>query len=206
MNCYTVSFRSTCLSIAFALLALPASSAWTVSVDGSTPEVTDGHWVIKLNNKKSAVFVSTDGATTILDMTTLNDDLAAAGKTYKCTELDANGFRGSTYAVLTTDLTEIHFPDEVTKIGQQCFQRCEKLATVELGTSFASFANTHGFSQCNALYTLYVRGETPIPGTIHLPDVVSSLPNYTFENCNQYTNLVARGVKSIGQATFPERV
>ena len=202
MNCYTVSFRSTCLFIAFALTALiPTQASWIVSVDGDAPEVTDGHWVIKLNNKKAAAFVSTDSATTVLDMSTLNADLAAAGKTYQCTELAANGFRGSNYSVLTTDLTEIHFPDEVTKIGQQCFQRCEKLVTVELGTSFASFASTHGFSQCNSLYTVYVRGETPVPGTVRLPDAVPSLPNYTFENCNQFLHLIARGVKSVGQAS-----
>lgn len=185
---------------AFAL-TLPALATWTVSTDGNTPEITDGHWTIKLNNKYKAAFVSTDETTTILDMSTLNDDLETAGKSYRCTELDANGFRGSSYAVLKTKLTEIHFPDEVTAIGQQCFQNCNALRTVELGRSFAKFNNTHGFSQCNALYTVYVRGETPVEGTIHLPDAVPSLPNYTFENCNQFLHLIARGVKSVGQAS-----
>lgn len=185
---------------AFAL-TLPALATWTVSTDGSTPEITDGHWTIKLNNKYKAAFVSTDETTTILDMTTLNDDLETAGKSYRCTELDANGFRGSSYAVLKTKLTEIHFPDEVTAIGEQCFQNCNALRTVELGSSFAKFNNKHGFSQCNALYTVYVRGETPVEGTIHLPDAVPSLPNYTFENCNQFLHLIARGVKSVGQAS-----
>ena len=193
-----------CAFAAFAALAMTAlsvSAAWTVTNDGDTPEMTDGHWTIKLNNKKSAVFVSTDGATTVLDMSTLNADLAAAGKTYQCTELADNGFRGSTYSALVNGLTEIRFPDEVTQIGLQCFQRCEKLVTVELGTSFAKFANSHGFSQCNSLLTVYVRGETPVVGTVHLPDAVPSLPNYTFENCNQFKHLVARGVKSVGQAS-----
>ena len=208
MNCYTVSFRSTYLVIVLAFLALPAAATWTVSVDGSTPEVTDGHWVIKLNNKKAAAFVSTDSTTTVLDMSTLNADLAAAGKTYQCTEIAANGFRAqSSYnnganVVLQTGLAELQLPDEVTSIGQDGFHGCSSLTTVELGTGFNKFASSHGFSQCNSLYTVYVRGETPIPGTIHMPDVVSSLPNYTFESCSQYTNLVARGVKSIGQATF----
>ncbi len=187
--------------LALLALALPAFATWTVSTDGSTPEITDGHWTIKLNNKYKAAFVSTDETTTILDMATLNDDLETAGKSYRCTELDANGFRGSNYAVLKTKLTEIHFPDEVTAIGQQCFQNCNALRTVELGRSFAKFNNTHGFSQCNALYTVYVRGETPVEGTVHLPDAVSALPNYTFENCNQFLHLIARGVKSVGQAT-----
>ena len=62
---------------AFAL-TLPALATWTVSTDGSTPEITDGHWTIKLNNKYKAAFVSTDETTTILDMTTLNDDLETA--------------------------------------------------------------------------------------------------------------------------------
>ena len=193
--------RHTLAALAAFALTLPALATWTVSTDGNTPEITDGHWTIKLNNKKAAAFVSTDETTTILDMSTLNDDLAAAGKTYKCTELAANGFRGSSYAVLKTKLTEIHFPDEVTAIGEQCFQNCNALRTVELGSSFAKFNNKHGFSQCNALYTVYVRGETPVEGTIHLPDAVPSLPNYTFENCNQFLHLIARGVKSVGQAS-----
>ena len=182
-------------------LALPASAAWTVTVDGSTPEVSDGHWTIKLNNKKSAAFVSTDGATNVLDMSTLNADLAAAGKTYRCTEFGANAFRGSSYSALVNGLAEIRFPDEVTQIGQQCFQGCKGLVTVELGASFAKFANSHGFSQCQSLLTVYVRGETPVEGTVHLPDAVPSLPNYTFENCNKFKHLVARGVKSCGQAS-----
>ena len=60
--------------LALLALALPAHAAWTVTTDGNTPEVSDGHWTIKLNNKKSAVFVSTDGATNVLDMSTLNAD------------------------------------------------------------------------------------------------------------------------------------
>ena len=207
MNYYTVSFRSTYLSIAFALLALPAAATWTVSSDGSAPEVTDGHWVIKLNNKKAAAFVSTDGATTVLDMSTLNADLAAAGKTYQCTEIAANGFRAqSSYnsganVVLQTGLTELRLPDEVTSIGQECFHGCVGLATVQLGTGFQKFASDHAFSGCSALATIYTRGETPVLGTVHLPDIVPSLPNYTFEGCAAIVHLVARGVKSVGQAS-----
>ena len=81
-----------CAFAALAAFSLAASAfaAWTVTDDGSTPVVTDGHWVIKLNSKKAAAFVSTDGATTVLDMSTLNTDLAAEGKTYQCTEIYQN--------------------------------------------------------------------------------------------------------------------
>ena len=181
-------------------LALPASAAWTVVDDGSTPQVSDGHWVIKLNNKKSAAFVSTDGATTLLDMTTLNADLAAEGKTYKCTEIAGSGFRGQNVAALKTGVTEIRLPDEVTSIGQDSFHGCSALTNVMLGTGFVKFSSTHGFSQCGALATVYTRGETPVAGTVHLPDTVSSIPNYTFEGCAAIVHLVARGVKSVGQA------
>ena len=193
--------RHTLAALAAFALTLPALATWTVSTDGNTPEITDGHWTIKLNNKYKAAFVSTDETTTILDMTTLNDDLKTAGKSYRCTELDANGFRGGNYAVLKNKLTEIHFPDEVTAIGEYCFGSCSALRTVELGRSFDKFNSHHVFSYCTALYTVYVRGETPVEGTIHLPDAVSALPNYTFENCNQFLHLIARGVKSVGQAT-----
>ena len=130
--------------------SLPAWATWTVTVDGSTPEVSDGHWTIKLNNKKSAAFVSTDGATTLLDMTTLNADLAAEGKTYRCTEIAGSGFRGQNVAVLKTGLTELRLPDEVTSIGQDSFHGCSALTSVMLGTGFNKFASTHGFSQCGA--------------------------------------------------------
>ena len=193
----------TILFSVLAVLAIPSFAAWTIVSEGSNPQVTDGNWVIQLNSKYKAKFVSkADGGSTVLDMSTLNADLAAAGYSYKCTELDANGFRGSSYDILKTELTEIYFPDEVTKIGQQCFQNCNALVTVELGRSFNSFANAHGFSQCNSLMTLYTRGEEKVVGTIKIPDVVTSLPNYTFENCNSYSNMIARGVKKIGQATF----
>ena len=201
MNGFTVLFRSTCLSIAFAFLALPAAATWTVSVDGSTPEVTDGHWVIKLNNKKAAAFVSTDSTTTVLDMSTLNADLAAAGKTYRCTEIAGSGFRGQNISALKAGLAELRLPDELTSIGQECFHGCAGLATVQLGTGFQKFASDHAFSGCSALATIYTRGETPVLGTVHLPDIVLSLPNYTFEGCAAIVHLVARGVKSVGQAS-----
>ncbi len=186
--------------LALCALALPAFATWTVTNDGSTPEVSDGHWTIKLNNKKSAVFVSTDGATTLLDMTTLNADLEAEGKTYRCTEIAGSGFRGQNVAALKTGLAELRLPDEVTSIGQDSFHGCSALTNVMLGTGFTKFASTHGFSQCGALATVYTRGETPVPGTVHLPDVVTSIPNYTFETCSSILHLVARGVKTVGQA------
>ena len=182
-------------------LALPASAAWTVVDDGSTPQVSDGHWVIKLNNKKSAAFVSTDGATTLLDMTTLNADLEAEGKTYRCTETASSGFRGQNIAALKNGLTELRLPDELTTIGQECFHGCSALTNVMLGTGFQKFASDHAFSNCSALETVCTRGETPVPGTVHLPDVVPSIPNYTFESCASIVHLVARGVKSVGQAS-----
>ncbi|MBO6120808.1 MAG: leucine-rich repeat protein [Kiritimatiellae bacterium] len=197
-----------CAFAALAVFSLAASAfaAWTVTDDGSTPVVTDGHWTIKLNNKKSAVFVSTDGATTVLDMSTLNADLAAEGKTYRCTEIAGSGFRGQNVAVLKTGLTELRLPDEVTSIGQDSFHGCSALTSVMLGTGFNKFASTHGFSQCGALATVYTRGETPVPGTVHLPDVVSSIPNYTFESCKSIVRLVACGVKSVGVSGCFENV
>ena len=190
--------RHTLAALAAFALTLPALATWTVSTDESTPEITDGHWTIKLNNKKSAMFVSTDGATTLLDMTTLNADLEAEGKTYRCTEIAGSGFRGQNVAALKTGLAELRLPDEVTSIGQDSFHGCSALTNVMLGTGFTKFASTHGFSQCGALATVYTRGETPVPGTVHLPDVVTSIPNYTFESCKSIVRLVACGVKSVG--------
>ncbi len=188
--------------LVLAAFVLSAQATWTVTTDDSNPIVTDGHWTIKLYNKSKAAFVSTDGTTTILDMSTLNSDLEAAGKTYKCTAIDSSGFRGQNVSAIKTALTQVIFPDELATIMESSFQGCEGLTSVELGAGFQGFSSHHAFAGCKALETIYTRGETPVTGTIHLPDCVASLPNYTFESCQKMKHLIARGAKTIGQGTF----
>ncbi len=193
------------ISILFAfvtVLSIDAFAAWTVVSDGTNPQVTDGNWVIQLNSKYKAKFVSKSGTSTVLDMSTLNSDLAAAGVTYVCTEMDNLGFAGESFSQLKTDLTEVYLPDEVVKIGEKCFHNSAALTLVELGTSFTTFSSSHVFYGCSALATIYTRGETPVVGTVKLPSVVTSLPGYTFYSVRAMKKFIAPGVKSIGQGTF----
>ena len=52
------------LCCALALFASNAFAAWTVVSDGTNPQVTDGNWVIQLNSKYKAKFISKSGTTT----------------------------------------------------------------------------------------------------------------------------------------------
>ena len=195
MNCYTVSFRSTCLSIAFALLALPASAAWTVTTSGTSPVVTDGDWLLTVNNGTS-LSVSTTGSSTLLDMSTLCEDTGLSPTTCNNDFLRSNA-----------SIEEVRLPTSLESLSKQCFQYCSALTTVELGPSFQGFASTHAFSQCYSLTTIYTRGEPKVEGLVKLPDVVTSIPGFTFEmpwNHNNTTvkQILARGVTAVDTAAF----
>lgn len=109
------------------LAAANLFAAWTVVSEGNNPQVSDGNWVIQLNSKSKAMFVSKSGTSTVLDMSTLNSDLAAAGYDYVCTEIAYNGFYGNTYSQMKTDLTAVKLPNEVTRIGGNAFRECDAL-------------------------------------------------------------------------------
>ena len=195
MNGYTVSFHSTCLSVAFALFALPAAAAWTVTTSGTSPVVTDGDWSLTVNNGTS-LSVSTTGSSTLLDMSTLCEDTGLSPTTCNNDFLRSNA-----------SIEEVRLPTSLESLSKQCFQYCSALTTVELGPAFQGFASTHAFSQCYSLTTIYTRGEPKVEGLVKLPDIVTSIPGFTFEMPYNHNNttvrqILARGVTSVDTAAF----
>ena len=121
--------------LALFALALPASAAWTVTSAGTSPVVSDGDWSLTVNNGTS-LSVSTAGATTLLDMSTLCEDTGLSP-----TACNNDFLRGN------ATIVEVRLPTSLESLSKQCFQNCYALTTIELGPAFRRFASTHAFSQ-----------------------------------------------------------
>ena len=110
------------LALAFcSLAAVPARATWSVAVDGASgaAQITDGNWTLVLyySNVAQARVKYSDhaGGTGVLDLTTVNADLEAAGSSFRITEVDYQGFNSKSV------LTEVYLPDYIKKLGQQSF-------------------------------------------------------------------------------------
>ena len=123
-----------------------------------------------------------------------------------------------------TGLTSVTIPNSVTTIGNSAFYNCSKLTSVEIPSSVASIGNG-AFSNCktltsidvaegNANYTsidgvLYGKDRKTLIGcpggktSITIPNSVTSIGNYAFENCSGLTNItIPNSVTSIGDGAF----
>ena len=180
------------LSFAFAfcaLAAVPAHATWSVAVDGGsgTAKITDGNWTLVLyynNNNVTQARVKYSahaGGTGVLDLTTVNADLEAAGSSFRITEVDYQGFNSKSV------LTEVYLPDYITKLGERSFMYCSNLTKVCL-SSAAVFVSSHTFSCCPNLETVYYNGVEPETGTVRIPASVTDIKNNVFEHGSGYNN------------------
>ena len=154
---------------------------------------TDGDCEVHIFTVDNIVYlapklIAADG---VLDMTTLDTDTGL-----EPTSIFYRAFNGN------RDLVEIHFPDSVENLGQECFQYASNLAEVELGAGFASFGPRHAFSKCTALATLWKRGDTRVEGQIRIPDDITELPQCTFEDVDGIRDVLAPAVVSLGISCF----
>lgn len=196
-------------TFALSLLAvLPAQAGWApndINTDnnGSRPQITNGVWTLTLYDKARAKYLShEEGASTVLDLRDVNTDLAAAGSTLKVTGIDNSGFDGNTI------VTEVYLPDDITELRQYAFRLCSALTKVCLSKN-AYFSSTHVFSQCAALETVYYNGVDPETGTVQLPESVTEIKNYTFEQSNtsngKIKKVVAPEATSIQEFAFQQQ-
>lgn len=124
-------------------------------------------------------------------------------------------------------LDEITIPDSVTQIGASAFNSCKILRTVEIGAGLETYGN-QAFDQCENLSmfivspannkfssdtygVLFDKEKTTLhicPTQINIesytiPDSVTSIKAYAFNNCKKLKNIVVGdGVKTIGQWAF----
>ena len=199
------------LALAFcSLAAVPARATWSVAVDGASgaAQITDGNWTLVLyySNVAQARVKYSDhaGGTGVLDLTTVNADLEAAGSSFRITEVDYQGFNSKSV------LTEVYLPDYIKKLGQQSFMYCANLTKVCL-SSEAVFVSTHTFSCCPNLETVYYNGVAPETGTVRIPASVTDIKNNVFEHGDGYNNgntnrkikrIYAPGITAIQQKAF----
>lgn len=202
------------LLILSALAAVPAMAmTWSVNSNNANQIVDDtGSWTITLNKNfnntyngvqvkgasvNGAAYVE-NGANGVLDLTTVNDDLAEDGITLVAFDDEKFYNKG----IVSTSLTEVYMPDSIQYIGKGLFRDCKKLAKVKISANVVRF---HGdgrqFGGCTSLTTVYSSERTVETGTLALPMCFTEIPEFAFENC-PFTCIYAPGVTVVLRGAF----
>ena len=103
-----------------------------------------------------------------------------------------------------SSLTAINIPESVTSIGSYAFYNCTSLVAVHI-SNIAAWCNINfSSSETNPLYyakSLYLNGE--LVTELIIPEGVTSIGNYTFNNCNSLVAMnIPESVTSIGKNAF----
>ena len=100
------------------------------------------------------------------------------------TNIGNNAFQGC------SSLTTVELPDSLTNIGQDAFDGCTSLTTVELPDSLTSIGN-FAFWGCSSLTT------------VELPDSLTSIGNSAFDGCTSLTTVeLPDSLTNIGNNAF----
>ena len=153
------------LVVPCALAVLPARAAtWSIDPDNANRIVDDtGSWTLTLGNHNAtydgvrvsgkeiaAAAYEEHGAGGVLDLTTVNADLAASGITVVAIG-DGKFYNNAAGAALTA----VYMPDTIGYIGQNAFRGCTALAKAKISTGVARFhGNGRQFGGCTALATV----------------------------------------------------
>jgi hypothetical protein len=200
------------LVVPCALAVLPARAAtWSIDPDDANRIVDDtGSWTLTLGNHNAtydgvrvsgkeiaAAAYEEHGAGGVLDLTTVNADLAASGITVVAIG-DGKFYNNAAGAALTA----VYMPDTIGYIGQNAFRGCTALAKARISTGVARFhGNGRQFGGCTALATVYSSEFAEEAGTLALPACFTAVPEFAFENC-PVRRLYAPGVKAVLRGAF----
>ena len=103
-----------------------------------------------------------------------------------------------------SSLTSVTIGDSVTSIGSAAFGYCSKLTSVYITDLEAWFNISFSSSYSNPLYyakKLYINDE--LVTNLVIPDGITSIGNYAFENCSSLTSVtIPDSVISIGNSAF----
>jgi hypothetical protein len=180
-----------------ALLALPASAAWTVSATGApsgcTHVISDGNWQIGVyryaddnwrlgKNGNGSSYISGSGD---LDLRSLEADCGVVLKTSSNGGMEANAnitsvwFPDSLVEMVggtfnrDTALTNAVFGTGIRKIGYNAFWKCSNLKTVNFPEGLTTIGD-YAFSECSSLVM-------PEGG---FPESLGTLDSKAFQSCN----------------------
>lgn len=87
-------------------------------------------------------------------------------------------------------LTSVEFPDTVTSIGHSAFSGCKSLQSIEIPSTVTAIED-HTFSECSSL------------ASIKIPSTVSSIGKYAFYGCSSLTSIdIPEGVTELKYNLF----
>lgn len=164
--------RLICLS--FALLALPAVAAWTVTVDGKpdgcTHVISDGNWEIgvyrysddnwnlgKSSGNNGSAYLAGVGD---IDLRSLATDCGVVLKGSNNGALEKNN-----------NITSVRFPDSLESTDGNTFKECKNLTNMVFGTGFKTVGGEM-FRSCSALKT------------VTFPPGLETIGSYGFNGCS----------------------
>ena len=108
------------------------------------------------------------------------------GKTYTVTSIGNEAFEKC------TGLASIEIPNSVTSIGRSAFRDCTRLTSIEIPNSVTSIGE-YAFYKCTGLTSVVI------------PNSVTSIGRYAFRGCTGLTSVViGNSVTSIGQGAFAD--
>ena len=156
MNSCMIPVRSICFSAAFAILALPASAAWTVTNEGvptgCSHVISDGNWQIgvyrysdtdwclgKAKNQNGSGYVAGSGD---LDLRGVEEDCGVVLKSANNGALEMNG-----------NITSVIFPDSLETMYGNTVAQCQNITNVVVGAGIRSMGQ-QVFYNCSSLRTI----------------------------------------------------
>lgn len=96
------------------------------------------------------------------------------------------------YAFFKTDITDVSFPNSITKIGEGAFYGCPKLKTVSFAENDTPLMtiSRYSFANCRNLESVVI----PIPTTV--------ICSYAFTNSSNLSNIVIGEATTLQEAAF----
>ena len=169
-----IPVRSICFSAAFALLALPASAAWTLSTEGvpsgCTHVITDGNWKIGVyryadDNWSLGKSIGNNGSSYL----TGSGDLDLTGVAADCGVVLKRSNNGAMEK--NNNITSVRFPDSLESTDGNTFKECKNLTNMVFGTGFKTVGGEM-FRSCSALKT------------VTFPPGLETIGSYGFNGCS----------------------
>ncbi len=178
---------------------------WVIDCDTSVTQV-------ELREDTKGIASSVFSNCSSLESITIPDRVTSIGQDafYKCSSLESITIPDSVTSIgkeafyNCSSLTSVTIPDSVTSIGSGAFYECSSLKAVYI-TDIAAWCNiSFGSTVANPLYfakNLYLNNE--LVTDLVIPDGVTSIGNYAFDNCSSLTSITIPGsVTSIGYCAF----